>query len=122
MIVLAMHIHVGQNVRLEIINRRACRRGVSKNTPWILTVKNHCWVQLQGPPPNLGENTMRRIENLDEWIQQLEQRKQEQGITDADIDNCRNSGLRRTQEKRQSLASIRDRAIAHGLKPLDANY
>jgi hypothetical protein len=44
------------------------------------------------------------------------------GISEAEISATRNSGLRRTQEKRDFLARVEARAVAAGEKPVPSNY
>ena len=59
---------------------------------------------------------------LDDFLAAAEARKRDLGITDADIEAARNSGTRRTPEKRELLARIADRARRGGKTPLPANY
>jgi hypothetical protein len=53
------------------------------------------------------------------WVAE---RKKALGITDRDIEAARNSGQRRTPEKRALLAGITRRAKRAGKTPLPANY
>jgi hypothetical protein len=59
---------------------------------------------------------------LSELKERVAARKAALGITDADIEAARNSGLRRTPEKREFLARIAARARAAGQTPVPANY
>ena len=55
-------------------------------------------------------------------IQMVQARRDELGITEADDKACRNSGLRRTPEKRDLLQRIANRCHEAGFKPFEANY
>ena len=57
-----------------------------------------------------------------DYLRRVAARKRELGITDDDIEAVRNSGTRRTPEKRELLARIADRARRAGKTPLPANY
>lgn len=59
---------------------------------------------------------------LNKFLEQVKQRKQELGITDEMIEQLRNSGTRRTQEKRELLARIQQRCRDLGLDPYKANF
>jgi hypothetical protein len=52
----------------------------------------------------------------------IQARKRDLGITDEQIERARNSGERRTPEKRAILARQRKRATLAGLEPYPANY
>ena len=65
---------------------------------------------------------MREIESLADFIRDIENRKRVLGITEGAILQCRNDGQRRTPEKREHLARIRERARQAGLKPYDAAF
>jgi hypothetical protein len=52
----------------------------------------------------------------------IEERRLALGITDVDDAACRNSGLRRTPEKRQSLREIAERCEEAGIEPHRANF
>jgi flagellum-specific peptidoglycan hydrolase FlgJ len=54
--------------------------------------------------------------------QQIRERKQALGITEAEIRAARNAGLRRSPEKRAFLARIQARARAAGQTPVPAEY
>lgn len=60
--------------------------------------------------------------DFDELQKRVAARKLELGITDADDDMFRNSGIRRTPEKRAFLARIAERCRQAGIEPLKANY
>ncbi len=64
---------------------------------------------------------MRRMD-LSVFVQAVENRKRSVGITDEMIAGARNSGERRTAEKREMLACIQERARNSGLEPIPANY
>jgi hypothetical protein len=53
---------------------------------------------------------------------QIERRRLAQGITEADDAACRNSGSRRTPEKRQLLREIAERCKEAGIEPNPANF
>ena len=57
-----------------------------------------------------------------DYLRRVAARKRELGITDADIEAVRNSGTRRTPEKRKLLVRIAERARRGGKTPLPANY
>lgn len=57
-----------------------------------------------------------------EWARYVDQRKADLGITEADDEMFRNSGLRRTPEKREMLARIAERCHKAGIDPLPGNY
>ena len=59
---------------------------------------------------------------LDELWAEVAQRRLELGITAADDEACRNSGMLRTMRKRRTLAAARDRALRAGIEPLPANF
>ena len=63
---------------------------------------------------------MRRTESLSSFIQAVEDRKRSSGVTDEMIHRVRNSGRRRTNEKRELLDSLQTRARRFGLKPIPA--
>jgi hypothetical protein len=65
---------------------------------------------------------MRRVASLPAYIQGIEDRKHVAGVTDDMIIRARNSGERRTPEKRQQLADIALMAVESGMQPLAANY
>jgi len=60
--------------------------------------------------------------DFDQLQDEIEARRRELGITDADDRACMNDGLARTPEKRAFLARIAERARAAGLEPFEANY
>jgi len=57
-----------------------------------------------------------------DYLRRVAARKRELGITDAEIEAVRNSGTRRTPEKRELLVRIAERARRAGKTPLPANY
>lgn len=57
-----------------------------------------------------------------EFALAVQARKIACGLQDEDVAAARNSGRRRTPEKRQQIARIQDRARAAGLEPLAANF
>ena len=65
---------------------------------------------------------MRRIDDLEAFIRDVEARKAALGITGEMIAACRNSGERRTDAKRDLLARLKARAEAAGKTPLPANF
>jgi hypothetical protein len=65
---------------------------------------------------------MRRVEDLEAFKQSVEARKKELGVTAEDFVRPRNSGRRRTREKREFLARIQERARDRGLDPLPAKF
>lgn len=65
---------------------------------------------------------MRGVISVAAFIQAVEARKRALGVTDEIIDAARNSGRRRTPEKRRQLAEMQDRARKAGQKPLAANF
>jgi hypothetical protein len=64
------------------------------------------------------------LQEVDFWQLQdeIQARRDALGITEADDDECRNSGLRRTEKKRAILRFIAERCAAAGVEPLAANY
>jgi hypothetical protein len=62
------------------------------------------------------------MSSLADFIRDTEDRKHAARVTDETIAGARNRGLRRTPEKRALLASMRDRAIANGLEPVEAEF
>ncbi len=56
------------------------------------------------------------------YLRWVAERRKALGITDCDIEAARNSGHRRTPEKRALLARIVVRAKRAGKRPLPANY
>ncbi len=65
---------------------------------------------------------MRGVVSVAAFVQAVEARKRALGVTDEMIAAGRNSGRRRTPEKRRQLAAIQDRARKAGLTPLAANF
>jgi hypothetical protein len=65
---------------------------------------------------------MRRIDDLDAFVRHIEERKQALGITAQDIEAARNSGNRRTPEKREFLRRIQERARRLGVEPMPAKF
>jgi hypothetical protein len=65
---------------------------------------------------------MRRAKSLQAFLQEVEDRKRALGITDAMIVDARNTGERRTPEKREMLARIQKRARAAGVEPMPAKF
>lgn len=65
---------------------------------------------------------MREIDSLQEFIEAVDARKRALGVTDDDIARARNSGRRRTAEKREFLEQIQERARERGVEPLPANF
>jgi hypothetical protein len=63
-----------------------------------------------------------RTLSLSALTQGVEDRKRSLGITDAMVELARNSGQRRTPEKREQLARVQERARARGLEPIPANF
>jgi hypothetical protein len=63
-----------------------------------------------------------RTVRLQDFIQAVEDRKRSLGIGDEVLLATRNSGERRTPEKREMLARIRERARKAGLEPLPAKF
>jgi hypothetical protein len=63
-----------------------------------------------------------RTVRLQDFIQAVEDRKRSLGIGDEVLLAARNSGERRTPEKREMLARIRERARKAGLEPLPAKF
>jgi flagellum-specific peptidoglycan hydrolase FlgJ len=59
---------------------------------------------------------------LQEFRKEVQARKLAAGVTDREIEAARNSGIRRTPEKRAFIARIQERAQAAGKTPLPANY
>jgi hypothetical protein len=57
-----------------------------------------------------------------EYVEAIEAHKRHQGITDERVERARNTGERRTPQKRASLARMRERALSAGLEPYPANY
>jgi hypothetical protein len=57
-----------------------------------------------------------------DFCRQIEERRKELGMTDQDDWEMRNSGERRTPEKRELLRRIAKRCRAAGIKPYPANY
>jgi hypothetical protein len=55
-------------------------------------------------------------------IQQIRERRAALGITERDDDACRNSGKRRTEEKRRFLQDIAESCVEAGIVPFPANY
>ena len=55
-------------------------------------------------------------------MRQIDERRVSLGITDVDDAACRNSGLRRTEAKREILREIAKRCSEAGIEPLEANY
>lgn len=64
---------------------------------------------------------MRKVP-LQVFVQGVEARKRAAGITNEMISGARNSGERRTPQKRALLARTRERAIKAGLQPLPARF
>lgn len=64
---------------------------------------------------------MRKVD-LPAFVRDVAGRKTALGITDDTIIRARNSGARRTPEKCEMLARMRQRAEAAGLEPLPANF
>jgi hypothetical protein len=64
---------------------------------------------------------MRSVE-LSFFVQAVESRKLSYGITDERIADARNTGERRTPEKREMLARIQQRASARGVDAMPANF
>jgi hypothetical protein len=65
---------------------------------------------------------MRRVKSLEAFLQEVEDRKRALGITDEMIVAARNTGERRTPEKREALARLQERAKAAGVEPLPAKF
>jgi hypothetical protein len=63
-----------------------------------------------------------RKASIQNFVRDVESRKQAVGMTDGTIALARNSGLRRKAEKREMISRIQDRARAAGLEPLQANF
>lgn len=63
---------------------------------------------------------MRKV-SLQDFAAAVAARKQAVGLTDNDLASMRNSGRRRTPEKREALARIQRRAQDAGLTPLPAH-
>ena len=63
-----------------------------------------------------------RVMSVQTFVRAVETRKRALGVTDEDIALARNSGQRRTPAKRALIARTQDRALAAGLKPLEANF
>jgi hypothetical protein len=59
---------------------------------------------------------------LTAFVQRVEDRKQSLGVTDEDVARARNSGRRRTSQKRELLARTQERARNSGLEPIPANF
>jgi hypothetical protein len=56
------------------------------------------------------------------FSQQIDAKKRALGMTEAWVDGARNSGERRTPEKRASLARMQERARNAGVEPMVANF
>jgi hypothetical protein len=65
---------------------------------------------------------MRRVPSLQSFVANVEARKRAAGITPAMLADARNSGERRTPEKRALLGRIQERARSRGFEPLPANF
>jgi hypothetical protein len=63
-----------------------------------------------------------QIQTLDEFCHAMESWRQSVGLTEADDWAMRNSGDRRTPEKRELLRRIAERCHAAGVNPFPANY
>lgn len=61
---------------------------------------------------------------IDFWQlqEEIQARRDALGITEADDEACRNSGLLRTDKKRAILRSIAERCAAAGEEPLPAKF
>lgn len=59
------------------------------------------------------ETDMRRIDNLQEFIKSVDDRKRSLGITDEMFVSARNTGESRTPEKREMLREMQKRAAAY---------
>jgi hypothetical protein len=64
---------------------------------------------------------MRNVD-IQSFVQAVEDRKRALGITDEMVLRARNSGQRRTPEKRDALARVQERARKQGLEPMAANF
>lgn len=62
------------------------------------------------------------VSDFDEFTAEVQARKTELGINDADFEGFDNAGLQRTESKRRNLAVLRLRALEAGVEPLPANY
>jgi hypothetical protein len=69
-------------------------------------------------------SAVRQMDEIDffDLMRQIEERRVAFGITEADDEACRNSGLRRTAKKRGILQEIADRCREAGVEPLRANF
>jgi len=65
---------------------------------------------------------MRRVKSLPAFLREVDDRKRALGITDATIVSARNTGDRRTPQKREMLARVQERARNAGLPPLPAKF
>jgi hypothetical protein len=65
---------------------------------------------------------MRRLPPLSDFLAIVAERKRVLGIDDAAYARARNSGRRRTAEKRELLRRINRRAREAGLKPFEARF
>jgi hypothetical protein len=63
-----------------------------------------------------------RVMSVADFVRSVEDRKKALGITDAMIEQARNSGQRRTPEKRATLRHIQKRARKAGLNSIPANF
>jgi hypothetical protein len=65
---------------------------------------------------------MRKASSYQSVALAIAERKRELGVTDEAVATARNSGTRRTREKRELLQRIQARARAAGVEPLPANF
>jgi hypothetical protein len=65
---------------------------------------------------------MMRTVSLPAFIRGVEERKQSLGVTGEKLEGARNSGQRRTPQKREQLARVQQRARHSGLEPIAANF
>jgi hypothetical protein len=65
---------------------------------------------------------MRRLPPLSIFVEMLSERQRALGITEDDFVRARNSGRRRTPEKRELLRRIDGRARKAGAQPFKAHF
>jgi hypothetical protein len=63
-----------------------------------------------------------QIQSLEEFCHEMEAWRKAVGMTEDDDWEMRNSGQRRTSEKREFLRRIAERSRAVGIDPFPANY
>jgi hypothetical protein len=63
-----------------------------------------------------------QIQSLDDFCLEMEAWRKSVGLTEDDDWAMRNSGKRRTPEKRELLRRISERSHAAGIEPFPANY